>query len=428
MKNNLNEGETLIAEVSGNFYQFLSMEQISFYNEEENTRIPVDYNLEKSDGNFYIYALLGNKLPGNYSLRLENVKYKKYGSVEIGNFQKNFLIINKSVEFSFSPNFIVDGDYISIGITNLENRKLNLNFEIGNASSKNLYFIKDGKNYSSLNYSFLSQESKFLNFEIGGVNNSGDEFFSLSSLNQSYTFPVFLEKSQKPIKNIITNNSSNITSIKNFSLEIVPGKIEASIKVGLKIIKKIILYNSGERNISNLSITLPSSFKGTVNISKDFFRALDSKNSKSFTLSFFSKKPFRIVDNLTFKTENKTYYLPINISYDSLVLNSNLTENNLTENNLTENLTNKTNVNMETCLEENGTVCAQGFSCDGTSNHAIDSKCCIGTCLKLKKNNTGELIGWGIVSLIVLFLIWFKLRYRRTRNKGGLLKFLRNKR
>ena len=59
--------------------------------------------------------------------------------------------------------------------------------------------------------------------------------------------------------------------------------------------------------------------------------------------------------------------------------------------------------------------------------YVTDGKCCLGNCIKVKKSQTGKIIGWLIIIVIVIFLIWFKIKYKTTKNKFSLINFFKKK-
>ena len=73
MKTNFSQGETFMAKVSGYFLEPILKENIFFYR--GHVRIPLKYNVAEINNEFYIYAMLADKEPNNYSLAIKNVRY-----------------------------------------------------------------------------------------------------------------------------------------------------------------------------------------------------------------------------------------------------------------------------------------------------------------------------------------------------------------
>ena len=70
LKTNFSQGETLIAKVSGYFLEPILKENIFFYR--GHVRIPMEYDVAEIGEEFYIYALLSDKSPNNYSIVIKN--------------------------------------------------------------------------------------------------------------------------------------------------------------------------------------------------------------------------------------------------------------------------------------------------------------------------------------------------------------------
>jgi len=71
----------------------------------------------------------------------------------------------------------------------------------------------------------------------------------------------------------------------------------------------------------------------------------------------------------------------------------------------------------------NGSICNESETCDIEPVLAKDNFCCLGNCEEIKTNFSGRILGWGIVVIVVVFLIWFfKFKYKRAKKEVDLLK------
>src|SRR3989338_2929472 len=102
MSESFKQGETMIIKVSGNFYESLSENKISFYTGHVVTSVP--FSVGKLENGFYISAQLIDKNPGNYSIILEDVKYFEGNKIIEGDLSKNFSVTE---EFAKSPSIIL---------------------------------------------------------------------------------------------------------------------------------------------------------------------------------------------------------------------------------------------------------------------------------------------------------------------------------
>lgn len=73
---------------------------------------------------------------------------------------------------------------------------------------------------------------------------------------------------------------------------------------------------------------------------------------------------------------------------------------------------------LKKCSELKGSSCSDNQICNGTSQYAVDAVCCVGTCVKKTANKNSRIIGWSLVGIIIIFLIWFRIKYARTRRKN----------
>jgi t-SNARE complex subunit (syntaxin) len=76
-----------------------------------------------------------------------------------------------------------------------------------------------------------------------------------------------------------------------------------------------------------------------------------------------------------------------------------------------------------------GIFCESNQKCDGEIKNALDGSCCMNECKEVKKSSTWKWVGWGIVFLIVIFIIWFvKFQYRNVKRTIDLVEVAIGKR
>ncbi|MBT4376426.1 hypothetical protein HOD29_03560 [archaeon] len=149
---------------------------------------------------------------------------------------------------------------------------------------------------------------------------------------------------------------------------------------------------------------------------------------------------------------NQTYNLPVYTFVAGSIVNETITNQtevnetgaNETEENVTiiseENKTeienneseiiveeNKTEIgeklkkDRETCAELDGTSCAEGEKCSGNTTYSRDALCCIGECEKEGIGQRGKAIGWVLIIVVGIFVLWFFKKKGKTKSKKGLL-------
>ncbi|NCN51723.1 hypothetical protein GW931_01810 [archaeon] len=219
-------------------------------------------------------------------------------------------------------------------------------------------------------------------------------------------------------------------------------------------------YNLTLTNLETKKIDVLYSLEGTSLQTV----SLKEGETKKVTLKTYGGNNFEKIifnyDNLTYSSlvyssldqipiENKTYFN--NESINST--NGNETQNNDTrswweilfgtgndKNNSTNNETNETKNNetiqnesnqsdnndfLDVCIEKNLPVCSSTQECSGSLVDGKVGQCCEGTCIEKKStNSTWKIIGWVLIGITAIFLLWFfKSKFSKTRmSPGGFFK------
>lgn len=79
------------------------------------------------------------------------------------------------------------------------------------------------------------------------------------------------------------------------------------------------------------------------------------------------------------------------------------------------------------CAEANGTICKSDEKCSETPVQAKDATCCLGTCGKIEKKITGKIIGWGLLVVLFIVILWFVKKTSKTKKKVVLLDIAKGK-
>ena len=313
MKTEFNQGETLMAEISGNFLEYLEKENIFFYR--EHVKIPLDYNMAKIDDKYYIYAQLGDKAPNNYSLRIENARYMQGVNVVEEDIIKNFIITEDLADFRINPGFIIADESFTIEVQNLRAFKIEIDINENETTTGGGLFesLFRGIQGSEGDIELFSGEIKDLEFDLG--NETSFSLIELSTENITYKIPVY------------------IFVIKTIETE--------------------------EQNESEEETT----------------------------------------------TEEEEELETTEEEEDEIKI-----------------------VSTKTCAEENGTICGDNEICNATIIQARDATCCLDICQVIEKDNTGKILGWSMVVIIVVFVIWFfKVKYKGAKKEINLLKIAKGK-
>jgi len=186
VKSQYNSGETLIAKISGNFLEKISSDDISFYR--KHVQIPMDFEIEKIDNNYYLYAILPQPQElTNYSIKIQT-KFMNSTEVVEQELKKEFIISEQKADFNIIPGFIKTENDFSLTLQNL--KQIPVEIKIDEESEKGFFsslFGSDEENSVTLN----SEESKKIYFEIDDFDESLSTI-KLNSNNTEYEVLVFV--------------------------------------------------------------------------------------------------------------------------------------------------------------------------------------------------------------------------------------------
>ena len=99
-------GETLQAEISGDFATNLNLDYIGIYSNKSIHKLPAQSGIEKNNYDYFFYAVLP-ETPGDYSLKIENIKYTEGTSQTSNPLIKSFSIITTNESYlSLNPGVI----------------------------------------------------------------------------------------------------------------------------------------------------------------------------------------------------------------------------------------------------------------------------------------------------------------------------------
>ncbi|MBW6442429.1 hypothetical protein K0A97_01440 [Patescibacteria group bacterium] len=402
------QGENLIAVISGNFIEQITKENIIFYRGHI-SGIPMNYDVVKIGTDFYVYALLLGKPAGNYSLVVDGVSYWNGIQISEERIIKNFTITENSTDFFVNPGVVLTNGNFSFEITNFKNVRRTI--ELTPPDS----FITQENSFD-----LISGQTKVINFEINLDSNLTSqtlEYIQITSESTEYQLPVFF------YPELINNQTNPIevdgpeTNDSNF--KITPSGINLSMYTNSNLTKIFYILNQGLRT-ENISLVTSQNMESYLNVSPEFISVLEENSTEQIEINFTSgEEEIRISGHLFAISENFTTPLFINLE---IIENPNSSEPSPRENSLPY------------CRDlEGGKVCPSGEMCSISTNLAMDEDnemvyCCLGNCEPLpEKPATGKIIGWIIIVVIIVVLVLFFLKHKRIRPKVDLLDIAKGK-
>lgn len=420
MKTNYSQGETLLATFTGNFQNKITENNIIFYRD-GHVQIPIIFELTEIQNKYYVYALLSGKNPGDYSISLENAKYYKQGEIVDDAIKKDFHISEDFADFSIKPGFVITEDDFSIEIQNLKDDNLVLKInkpqqEISTTNETNVSEEESGFLDFLLNEFFLTLtgkisleldeqtsiefvpgEIKTIDFKMQSTSEPTLKTIKFSSENSEYNLPVYI-----PTKLIIEDYQRK--------LKFNPSELKVSLDKNMSFIEKIKLNNLVNETLENITFEFSNALKPYLELSQ-IKNKMNPLSSQEIEIIFSSSnKSEIIVGELTAKIANETEDISITFEVVS------------------EEIINPENLSPEvakskTCEELDGTICEEGQECSGEIRYAKDGNCCLDQCTEPEEDNTKLIIGWAIIIVIIIALIWFfKFKYKTAKGEVDLFK------
>lgn len=410
----LSQGETLIAKLSGNFVDVPSSGNLFIY-KDGHIKSPSIFYITKIGSDYYFYTQLSGETAGNYSVMLKNTRYSQSNRILSDDIVENFSISSDSADFYISPGFVeTDSDY-SIVLTNLRNYGITVDVNPENTSSASGFFDSlfggPANTSSKQTISLSADETKNVSLSFdSSLNTSSLETVTLSSENTSYSVPVYM----------ITENKTSSHSTGKLAFS--PILLNVSLATNSSASRVIYIENIGNVSVENISLSVSNSLKPYVNLSDYLIDEISENSSVKIVLFFVSSgQEANIEGQLTAQY--------INASDDSKLYEYSAILLHFVKGYVPTFEDNTSSVNTETCSALNGTICSTNETCSGNSVDAWDGSCCVGTCqAKPESSSIGTYIGWGLVILAVLFLLWFFFKkYKKVNNSVDLLKVARGK-
>jgi len=244
LKQEINQGETLMATLSGNFLEPILKENIFFY--QAHVRVAFNFDIAKIDDKYYIYASSLGKSPNNYSIEIKKLKSRLGYEVIERDFVQNFSIKEEWADFAVIPGFIVTEDDFYIEIQNLKisNIKVKIDSNIKVENDIKLLSIETG-------------EIERVNFEIKNSDVSMYEKVNLSYGNTTYEIPIYLYKMDVKTKD------------KEEKFRFEPLEFNLSMTTNSNTTRIFYVYNYGNTDLENISLSLSDSLKQYISLSKN---------------------------------------------------------------------------------------------------------------------------------------------------------------
>ena len=171
--------------------------------------------------------------------------------------------------------------------------------------------------------------------------------------------------------------------------------------------KRIIyLVNTGKETIENIIFSVSGILEPYVTLSPETINDLEENSTEKLEIFLISDTEVAVIEGkITAHTENlsSSVTLVLNFIKDYIPAEGEDGE-----------------VIITTCGQLGGIICSQEEECSEEPVFVKDGVCCLAQCEEVKKSSTGKIIGWLIITAIILALFWFfKKRYFGVGRKTG---------
>lgn len=355
-------GETLIAEIQGNFISPLQDKQIYFY--EGRTSLPLLFDIGKFQDKYYLYALLPIE-EKNLSLIIKDANYIEATKEYKQDLMKNFSVSGNLVDFSVSPGFIITNQDFEIKVQS-----------ISKAVTVSTDFLgKQEQVYVS------DSAIKKIKFPVQANSTLTDLKISTDSI--SYTIPVLVV--------------SNITLYEKVSkLKFSPSSRDVAMALNEERELNIRLENLGNVDLEDITFVIPEIFKTMLTIEPENL-SIKQDDSAEIILKINSDQEGLFSDFIEAEAENTSAFFNLSLSIEPEITN---TANGSQQ--------------LPTCLSLQGQVCKTSQICNGTESDVVGGKCCLADC---QEKTTSSSWIWILIIIIALLAIGYFL-FKKYKKPG----------
>lgn len=369
MKENYSPLETAIVKISGNILEPITFNQIEF--KRNNVRIPFMYDIKRLGEDYYLWFIVNaNETGKNMTLIINDIVTSVSGLNQKIDFYQNFTINENLSDYTIKPGFVSTRDKAEFQIdSNLdESKEIEISFPYSTTLT-----LKPGENNIVIPTDSVSS-TQILNVKIG-----------------KYIVPIYVIKNQTLV---IKKNNSIIVEPDFVNLKRL--KEDKNIKFNISII------NAGDNKIENLYLEIDDNY---FEIETDKKITLLPNQEAQYDISLKKSIDYDISQSILVKADKN------NITH-SILVEIEFIENRSIEVNVSDN---ETNFEEFLCIELDGKLCPADVTCTGTKVKSLDGSCCIGTCLLKEDDGSSSWIGYIIIGIAILVIVFAFIKYKKVK-------------
>lgn len=386
--------ETIFAKLSGRFVDSISSKDISLY--QDNVRIAFVASVKKINEDYYIFGQGVTKESGNYSLKIQGVRYIVSGETKSDDIIIPFKVSDEIAEFIVDPLFVTSSESFKIEITNNVDKRIEVKSSFGKSTST-----------TPLTY----DETKEIEFSLANQDESSISTITLSSGGTEYKVLAFKTATPEFIPGILGGEGG--VSIKTEKIERV-AYIEDGVKAGV-----FVIINLGKTELKNVEVSVSDSIKDYVRIiNKTVSLEPESEQSIIFEVIPGTQEK-EVSGEIIVKTSSAETALPVYLkifqAYSGDAQNP--------------------GEKYQDCNQVfAGVTCKSNEECIGQIRDPSETPiCCLGECktkepAQLDTDKASKIVGWALTLSLVLIGVWFFLKkYRGVSRPIDLLKIGKGK-
>lgn len=358
-------GETLLAEITGDFIDNIRAEDVYFYSGRIQT--PMIYDIGKIQGKYYLYAILPYK-ERNYSLRIEDAHYFEEAVEKEQDIAKNFSVSGDTISFYVNPGLIITNKDFNIKVKTIKEITVQSDF----LEEKQSFDLSAGQTKK-----FLFSISEVENFTLTDIVFSGDGI--------TYRIPAAI---------IIEGKEENETEIiETCRLKFSTSSLDLTLLENEDYKFKVKLDNIGQIDLDEIDLMPSENLEDIIEIKPEKIKDLKSGDSKEISLTINSDKTEKINGNIKASGDNCSAKIFLSIS--------------TTINESDVDISSSTTTDYKYCAEENGKKCASNETCTGETIPALDGVCCLGECQQKKEELSLKWLWFISIIVVILIIIFF---------------------
>lgn len=367
------QGQTVIANITGNFIDPIAKSNIKFYRQHVQTSF--DYDVGKIGDYYYIYFQTQGKSANNYSINISGVRY--YVGAQISNepISKTFSVNSQLADFKVNKGFVVTNGNFSLTLQNLQPTTETITLQTKTTSGSTggffSFLFKNQEVESEQSITLLSGETNNLNIVLKNITETTTRTITLKTNNLEYKIPAYVIIEYSPENQTTTNTTEeNQTTTEPET-------------------------NTTEENTPTENETI---YENTTTEENNTIEENVTEDTGSFW-DIFKK------ENKSTEDEGKNYEVITDEEGNEIIVDE---KGDVIEK----------NVSLKTCSQLKGDICTiNEETCDGTKVNALNGECCIGQCVKKETNSNKKIVGWVLIGLIVVLLLWFKSKFSKTKRR-----------